>query len=377
MCRSILACIGLALLLAGCGGGGGGAIPVGNSGNAPAAAPASSYASDITGAAAWLDTQQLQDGAILYTSSEIEPYYANLAATGLTKVPSQLPRVRRWMTWFVAHINATDVWGLGGTIYDYSYSAGTETPKNSADSVDSYNATFLTLARQLYDTGDAASQQYVVSLEPNLEKLAAAIGTLQQSDGLTIALPGTQFAYLMDGAEVYRGLSDLAYLESNAFGNSANASTYVQEAQRVSTGIGTLWNATTSTYAYAKSEPNGVPSQTSWSVWYPDATAQLYPIVNGVISPSSAQAQSLWSGFNTAYPQWSTLTNPSGYPWAVVADAAVLMNDTSGAGAYVANAQSQYATKNFPWTWYCAEGGWYIRAMNQVQVGTSVAVADN
>jgi hypothetical protein len=378
------ALFGFALGLAGCGGGGGGggAIPsagssVTSAGSGSGPSASSTYGSNIAGAAAWLNTQQLQDGAILYTSSKIEPYYANLAATGLTKIPAQLPHVRQWMAWFVSHINAADVWGLGGTIYDYGYSAGVETPLTGVDSVDSYNATFLTLARVLYDTGDPTSQQYVASLKPALEKLAATIVAIQQPDGLTIALPGTKFAYLMDNTEVYRGLSDLSYLESNVFGNGANASTYTQDAQLVATGISSLWNASNSTYAYAKSEPDGVLNQSSWSNWYPDATSQLYPIVEGVISPSSAQALSLWSGFNSVYPQWPTLSNPSGYPWAVVADTAVLMNDTSGVTAYIANTQSQYAAKNFPWRWYCAEGGWYIRAMNQMQVGTSALLADN
>jgi hypothetical protein len=370
--------LGFTLTLVGCAGGGsasgGGAIPATIGG--PALSTAST-AADIQGAAAWLDTQQLQDGAILYTSTKIEPYYANLAATGLTKIPAQLPQARQWMAWFVNHINTTDVWGLGGTVYDYSYSGGVETPLNSADSVDSYNATFLTLARVLYDTGDPTSQQYVVSLKPTLERLAATIVAIQQSDGLTISQPGIKFAYLMDNAQVYRAFSDLSYLETNAFGNGANASTYAQDAQLVAGGISSLWNASTSTYAYAKSEPNGVLNQSSWSNWYPDATAQLFPAVEGVIAPSSARALSLWNAFNSAYPQWSTLSNPSGDPWAMVADAAVLMNDTTGFTAYIANAQSQYAVKNFPWPWYDGEGGWYIRTMNQLQIGGGALLADN
>jgi hypothetical protein len=373
---------GFTMTLAGCGGGsasggtgGGGAIPTTNGGPAPSTATA--YAADIQGAAAWLDTQQLQDGAILYTSVKIEPYYANLAATGLTKIPAQLPHARQWMAWFVNHINTTDVWGLGGTVYDYGYSGGVETSLKSADSVDAYNATFLTLARVLYDTSDPTSQQYVVSLKPTLERLAATIVAIQQGDGLTISQPGSKFAYLMDNAEVYRGLSDLSYLETNAFGDAAGASTYTQDAQLVAAGISSLWNASTSTYAYAKSEPNGGLDQTIWSVWYPDATAQLYPAVEGVISPSSARALSLWNAFNSEYPQWSTLSNPSGFPWALVADAAVLMKNTSGVTAYVQNAQSQYAVKNFPWPWYDGEGGWYIRAMNQMQIGAGALLADN
>ncbi len=374
--------LGFALTLVGCGDGGsesggasgGGAISATTS--APALSTAS-IAADIQGAAAWLDSQQLQDGAILYTTTKIEPYYANLAAIGLTKIPAQLPHARQWMAWFVNHINTTDVWGLGSTVYDYGYSGGVETPLNSADAVDSYNATFLTLARVLYDTGDPTSQQYVVSLKPTLERLAATIVAIQQSDGLTIAQPGTKFAYLIDNAEVYRGFSDLSYLETTAFGNGANASMYTRDAHLVAAGISSLWNASTSTYACAKTEPNGALNQTTWSVWYPDATAQLYPAVEGVIALSSARALSLWNAFNSAYPQWSTLSNPSGYPWAMVADAAVLMNDTSSVTAYIQNAQSQYAVKNFPWTWYDGEAGWYIRTMNQLQIGASALLADN
>ena len=59
---------------------------------------------------AWLAKKTLSDGAILYTSTEIEPYYANVAATGETAVRSKLSRVRAWMQWYVTHLNRRDRW---------------------------------------------------------------------------------------------------------------------------------------------------------------------------------------------------------------------------------------------------------------------------
>ncbi len=377
---ALAALFALSALVSGCGGSGGTGSSVipGVPSNASHSVVVGQYESDMNVSASWLDGEQLSDGAILYSSSEIEPYFANLAATGLTKIPGQLDHVRAWMQWFVAHINTTDVWNLGNTIYDYTVSGTTETPKDSADSVDSYNATFLTLARELYDTGDSASRKYVVSIMPTLENLANTVLKLQQSDGLTIAMPSYSMAYLMDNSEVYRGLTDLAYLETATSRNTADATVYQSAAGRVSAGIATLWNASSGTYAYAKGEPGGTVDASTWSVWYPDATAQIFPILDGVISPSSTQAQSVWTSFNATYAsQWETLQTPDGFPWANIADTAVLMNDTSAAQTYVQNAVADYALKDFPWPWYCAEDGWYLRMMNQLQIGDAAEVADN
>jgi hypothetical protein len=396
----LFAAVLFSIFATGCGGGGTGGVlpnttenhsrwnpspktspsPAPSTSASPAASPTPStvaYSSDLSTSASWLDAGQLSDGAILYSSSKIEPYFANLAATGWTKVPAQLPHVEEWMKWFVSHINSSDVWGLGGTIYDYTYTAGAETPTNSADSVDAYNATFLTLARELYDTGDASAQQYVASIRPALEELANTILALQQSDGLTIAMPSYKVAYLMDDSEVYRGLNDVAYLDKQ-FGNASQATTYANAASRVAAGIDSLWNSSDSTYAYAKGEPTGSPIPAAWNTWYPDATAQLFPILDDVLAPYSPQAESVWNTFNATYAsQWQSLNTPDGFPWALVADTAALMNDTGGAATYIGNAQSKYAAKGFPWPWYCAEDGWYMRTLHQLEAGSSVALADN
>src|SRR5580700_808201 len=83
-------------------------------------AQAQDYSRNISETSAWLATQQLSDGGILYTSTEIEPYFANLAATGWLEDRTKIPQVEAWMGWYIAHLNWPDRWGEYGTVYDCS-----------------------------------------------------------------------------------------------------------------------------------------------------------------------------------------------------------------------------------------------------------------
>lgn len=347
-------------------------------GTAPAPVSSPSYAANVAAQGAWLAKNQLPDGAILYTASEIEPYFANVAAAGMLKAPGALPNVQAWMRWFIGHLNVTDAWGLGSTCYDYSVSAsGVETSLDTADSVDSYNATFLTLARQLWDTKDAASQAYVTSVRTTLELLADTVMRLQQSDGLTIAMPSYPVAYLEDNCEVWRGLNDLAYLETTAFGDTTSATVYASAASKVGAGIASLWNAQNGNYDQDRGELPAVAADTSsWKTWYPDSVSQLFPILQGVIPATNARAVALWADFNAAWPQWDALVFPDAFPWALVGNTAAIMGDAARANAYIASITAKYATLGFPYPWYCAEAGWYAR-MNARLAAPLQAVANN
>ena len=319
------------------------------------------YGTDAQAAASWVATASvLSDGAIKYTDQMIQPYYANLAVIAMAKNKLQLDVVGAWMRWYVAHLNMPDKWGLSGTIYDYNItSSGALQPTLDADSTDSYAASFLSLARAYFETGDLGAQAYIRSIRSQLAVVAGVITATQQSDGLTIAKPDYAVRYVMDNSEVFRGVSDYAVLLMTL--GDATATTWSGVAARIGTAIESdLWDATTNTY-FVEMDASGGKQRARWNVWYPDATAQLFPIVNGVIAPASARAVSLYGNFNQHYPSWSQLHLPDQFPWAVVSDAAVLMGDRARAGSYVAAVQQKYANKGFPWPWYCAESGWYIR----------------
>ncbi|HWC19827.1 MAG TPA: hypothetical protein VG498_22630, partial [Terriglobales bacterium] len=245
------------------------------------------------------------DGAILYGSSAINPYYANLAAIGLTHDPNSYGTVQRWMQWYINHLNWPDKWGLYGTMYDYDYSNGAETPRNTADSTDSYAATFLSLAWAFYQTGDPGAQSYIKTLSYQLDVIGGVLKQTQQSDGLTWAKPDYQIKYLMDNCEGYRGLRDLALLFQNAFGDSTKAAYYNAVAGQMLQGINSMWmNGSWAVYKTG----SGSLSAPKMATWYPDATSQVFPALEGVVAATDARSVQVYNSLNTSWPGWPSMS---------------------------------------------------------------------
>ncbi len=319
----------------------------------------SNYSNNLSATSSWLGKQQLADGAILYGTSEIEPYWANIAAMGWVKDPTKYPQVEAWMKWYIAHLNKTDVWGLGGTMYDYTISGSVETPKNTADSTDSYAATFLTLAWDYYRTGNLTAQSYVKSILPELNTIAQVLAKTQQSDGLTWAQPSYKIKYLMDNCEGYRGLRDIASLYA-AVGNSTQASYYNARATAMYNGIMGMWMG--SAFAVYKNGVGGLAAP-NWSTWYADATSQLFLVLEQVLPASDPKAQQVYNTFNSHWPGWPNLSfnSTDAFPWVLVAHAAAGYGDSSRVNTYINNIQTKYVSKSFPWPWYDAEAGWFLR----------------
>ena len=69
------------------------------------------YQRNITAAVNWTtsDVSSLPDGAILYTSTRIMPYYSNLAAIGLARTANRVyyPKIKDWMQWYIGHLNSS------------------------------------------------------------------------------------------------------------------------------------------------------------------------------------------------------------------------------------------------------------------------------
>lgn len=329
------------------------------------------YQQNITLTGDWIvsSASSLPDGAIYFTSDKINPYFGNLAALGLTKNSAYYPQVKAWMQWYIAHMNwPSDKWGNNPacTIYDYSVSGTgttniTETSLNDADSTDSYAASFLSLAWAFWQTGDAGARAYIRTLPYQLDCIGGAITHTQQSNGLTFAKPDYQFELLMDNAEVYKGMIDVAQL----FGalndpNYPNTQAwYNGKAKLVHDGIRDhMWDATNNNYFWYFGAP-----PTDWSTWYPDSTAQLFPVLHGVISPSDPRATTVYQTFNQKWPNWSTQFADA-FPWVAVAGASAIMGDKPLVDHYINLVQNTYVDNGFPWTWYSAEAGWFMRVNN-------------
>jgi hypothetical protein len=331
-------------------------------------AHAQNYSRDITETSAWLATQQLPDGGILYTSTEIEPYFANLAAIGWLEDRTRIPQVEAWMSWYIAHFNWPDRWGEYGTVYDYNVAGMTEASLDTFDSADSYAATFLSLAEALWNTGDPGAQWFIKDTvgQYNLNVIGNVITNLQQSNGLVYALPTDPVEYLMDNSEDYRGLMDFARLAAQAWGDADAASWYAAHARAVRAGIQSVLYLRNSGlyYPYAGSDAPDLKT------WYPDSVAQLYPMVQGVIAPGSSPSRIVYAAFNKAWPGWVDLSfnSQDRFPWVVVSYAAFLTQDKTRVDRYITTIRNRYliADPVFPWTWQGAEAGWFMRVNAEI-----------
>jgi hypothetical protein len=361
----------LALAVPACGGGGGAKsvlpapVTAASTPNLPAMA-------DLNGVAQSLALQQRADGAILYTADQVNPYFANIAAIGAIHGGLDLPNVQRWMQWYVARSADPNPWSLSGAITDYYVAAdGSLRTTGEADSIDSYAATFLSLAATAWREGDPSLRAYVGGLHADVERIASALAAVSDSDGLTWALPTYRVKYLMDNSEVYRGLLDLATLRTQAYGDLSGGMRASAQAQRIQSAIaGSFWDAGRGAFAVEVDDggAKGWPIAGDWQ----GATAQLFPILHGVVAPSSVPAQTAYARFSSAFPGWPTLQKPDEYPWVSVAFVAVQMSDLARANTYASAVQQRYVP-SFAYPWYCAESGWYVRLLLGLEAPQTVA----
>jgi hypothetical protein len=324
------------------------------------------YQANLSATSNYIATQQLADGAIVTDSTDINPYFANYAAIGWLKdnKESRISDVEAWVGWYLHHFNSPDSEGLYGTVYNYTYdpSTGIETSTGSYDSADAYAATFLQLVAALWSSGDAGARSFIKSSigERDLEVVANIITDLQQTNGLVIVEPNYQLEYLIDNAENWAGLTAFANLAYQAWGDTGTQNKYQGRALRIQSGIqNVLYIPSMKLYhSYA-----GSPAP-DMSTFYPDAVAQLWPGLQGVVTGS--QARTSYSKFDAAWPGWTNLsfdTQSNPFPWCAISYAAYLAGDSTSVVKYIVAIQSEYvdATPPFPWPFYPGEGGWFMR----------------
>ena len=328
------------------------------------------YISIINSECNFILAHQLSDGAFTMSANretegyKIVPYFNNIAARALLDNPTALniAAVRHWMIWYMTHLNAD------GSIYDYYASSYTGasiiTSTNDFDSMDSYAATFLTLAKRLCEVSASDKIWLMKNYSTQISLIGKALSFVTDSDGLTIAKPTYRIKYTMDNAEVNEGLSNMIWLSQNVI-TDGNPDYWQALLAKNSQSIeNDLWNISSGTYFMYKGGP-----VINWNKFYADATCQLYPIWCGVISSNSSRAQSLWKRFNATYPDWSIgkIYDPGGFPWTVLGYTAAVMNDKRRTDNYLRYIQS-YTDKSIQPTtnWYNLEAAFVILAAKKI-----------
>lgn len=338
---------------------------------------------------AWLEGTQLENGAfVFYPSSSgeysVNPYYACYTVLALLKSSGadRANQVKKYFDWHFDHLNSSleDPSGLNGTIFDYKIireDSGvlSEQTTYEYDSTDSYAALFL-MALNVYveATGDI---DYLLGYS---EEVLSVIAVMEftTKNGLSTASPDYPVIYLMDNAEVICGNKAAIHLLKNmskADPKFAIESQNVLEATQerlikmdkalekdmflIDQGIyapSVRWENSMLVYA-----------DFDWETFYPDAVAQLFPIIMEIIPPDSRRAEMLYYEF-CSYWEWEQLQHQSQgstpFYWSAIAYCAALMDDTQRVDSYI-DLLNQDALVDFAYPVYNADMAWLILTCNE------------
>jgi len=224
--------------------------------------------------------------------SGINPYIVALFALNEVSHERNLGEVREFILWYLKHLNSRDRFGLSGTIDDYIVADGVERSAGSYDSADGYAGLFLHLVHQyVLKTNDVA---LVRSHWKEIERIARLLVALQDRKGLTRALPGSSARYLMDNCEVYGGLTGYTALRGRLGKRESAEWARVRNAVKRAV-IAAFYDRENALFFWALDD--GARMASSWSRFYPDAFAQLFPIYFGLLCEQPLLKQQLWETF--------------------------------------------------------------------------------
>jgi len=238
----------------------------------------------------------------------VRPYFANLDALSLVRHGRDPDAVERYIRWYLDHVSDGSDGRPAGLIDDYTVHHGRfETPTGGADSADAYAATFLILCDEFERA--TGRRGVLVARRDRLEAIARLLLSLQDSDGLVHVLPRRPVRYLMDNCEVYGGLVAWDDLQRRLGWESGPA--WRAAAERLRQAIlHRLYDPGARLFHWAESD--GVLEATTWDRFYPDALAQLFPILYGVIDAREPLARELWQRFAARYdPRRGFVVSPS------------------------------------------------------------------
>lgn len=312
---------------------------------------------------AYLASLQLANGAIPMTGDKngevtVNPYFADFAALALLdKGDVYADEVRSYMEWHLSRLNTaeTDPNGLDGTICDYTVTLQdgqivSEVSKGSYDSVDSYAATFLTVLDKYNTvTGDTA---FLLAHAEEIDRIARAMLSTAVL-GLTVAKPDYEIKFLMDNCEVCEGTAAAVRLYKNVLCKEDSSLSITQKrcealfSQLTKAMENVLWNKSEGHYRVAVSKFGTEAIAFSWDSFYPCATAQLFPILHGVIEADTQRANDLYNKFCESY-SWESFDIPSEFCWGSNALAAAKMNDLDRVVLYFNEYLEYSAARSYP-----------------------------
>ncbi len=328
---------------------------------------------------------KLPSGAIkdnTASNSRITPYFSNFAVMALLRYPTEenLDIARKYIQWYISKLNGSvnKVTGgkeIPGSIYDYY--APDESTKGTYDSIDSYAATFLTLVHQLAMMSDE-NKEWLRQFTKEISTVATALeftmdtenSTIptdfsdDNNDYLSIATYGYPAKYLMDNCEVNLGLASAKWLQQEGLLTTSSDYALLMNRNTISIDL-KMWREVMYNIVSQRGDEGKLNAR--WTTFYPDAIAQLFPTMFGVIDPSSQRAKDLYEKFNFYYSNWSTGNLGKDYPWTLVVYAAAKMKDTARVEEYVKYIYSVNSENRQPHNWFSAEAAHFLSAIDVIK----------
>ncbi|MDP8257131.1 MAG: hypothetical protein P9M14_15395 [Candidatus Alcyoniella australis] len=227
----------------------------------------------------------------------VEPYAINLFSIYALRHDLDYSGVESYIDWYFNNLNYPDKNGLTGSIYDYTiYRNGHQVANNTYDSVDAYAGTFLILLWEYYQR--TGKRELLDANHFKILDIAYLILHLQESDGLARAIPEQSQKYLMDNCENYGGLG--AFIKLCEALGWPDTDYYEQARLALKHGIETKLDVQQD-QLYLWAVDDGAIHRSSWGTFYPDAFAQIFVILYGLIEPDSERARYIWNEFISRY----------------------------------------------------------------------------
>jgi hypothetical protein len=227
------------------------------------------------------------------------PDQASMAALGLieagrlTHDGGYVRAAWRWLAWYAGHLDAH------GHVNDYAPRSGRLVDTGHRDSTDAYAGLWLLALEQA--TVVSRDTTALAALRAPFIRTVKSLLAVQDTDGLTWASPEYHVKYLMDESASWAGLVAAVDL-ARRLGAPALAARARGAAARLRAGVARLWDAPRGSYDWAV-HADGVRARTDWSILYPDALEQIYPVAFGLVTGQRARA--VVTRFVRAQPHWA------------------------------------------------------------------------
>jgi hypothetical protein len=227
----------------------------------------------------------------------VNPYLVSILALHSIHAGRHTVEVRDFIQWALARLNASDRYGLRGTMDDYSIGEGWEKPTGTYDSADGYAGLFLSLL-WVY-AGKTADQALLDRHRTEMRAMASVISSLADRDGLTAPFPKGKVKYLMNNCEAYGGIRAFNRIQRGL--GPKEGSLDALESTLKKAILSHFYNPKRANFFWAVSGDEKWESH--WEKDYPDAFAQIFPVFYGLLEEDPETERSLWQRFMSRYEE--------------------------------------------------------------------------